>query len=838
MKKSALLVAFLYLAHGALHADVPAFLNYQGKVYDSGGLPIGATGTASAPVASPVNRKVIFRIYDAVSGGTRLWTEEQTVTISLGEFSVLLGQGIAATGTASSESRPALESVFTSGSANRYLELTLDNGDNAITAADVPIAPRQQITTTAYSFRARSADSIAGALDLAITPLSGSASNHGLGWYGTGRLFGGVAVDGPVLYGNAGGALGSNTNGTYNTALRWNGAGQVGVGTATLAGAAASSKLVLQGNDGSTPAQQLVIRGETDTNKRLLLGFNTTLNEASLQSYSTSTLGAGLALNPKGGNVGIGTDAPAWGPKLNIADGSINTQRFASVQIVTAATDASYPQLALVRNGWYAAGLGHKRNSNVFGFGNTVSAFDPNFLAINPANGNVGIGTSNPSSKLHINGGDLRVDSPSNPSISLAGGASVAELAKITTAGAFSSSAAVGDTVLRTSAGSLHLQSGTAAAGLTVSSANNVGIGTSVPGNVKLAIADGAADNTRYGSLQITREASGHTSAHMAFVRAGTTAIAMGYGQNTSSFGIGNATPGAFSPNWLAIDSDGTTRIGSSSSLARLNVGSKNATFESFGRLTTNGGNSDNATLTKGLSINADGHVLAVQFDVSSDLRMKNISRVSNGADDLDALLGIEVTDYQFKDSATQGSAPQKNVIAQQVESVYPQAVSKGGGVVPDIYQNASVRDGWVEIDSDLKAGELVKLIYPKGDSVVGVLEVKPGAFRPDLKLDGDTVFVYGRQVEDFRRVDYDAIAMLNVSATQQIKREKDAEIAALRAENTELREQLNTLRTTTAELKVRDGIRESRLLAIERHLGTEQAGPETVSIKSANLAR
>jgi cell division protein FtsB len=36
--------------------------------------------------------------------------------------------------------------------------------------------------------------------------------------------------------------------------------------------------------------------------------------------------------------------------------------------------------------------------------------------------------------------------------------------------------------------------------------------------------------------------------------------------------------------------------------------------------------------------------------------------------------------------------------------------------------------------------------------------------------------------------VDYDAIAMLNVSATQQLKREKDEAVKALWAENAELK--------------------------------------------------
>ena len=33
-------------------------------------------------------------------------------------------------------------------------------------------------------------------------------ANHGLGWYGSFKLFAGGSIDGPVLYGYSGGALG------------------------------------------------------------------------------------------------------------------------------------------------------------------------------------------------------------------------------------------------------------------------------------------------------------------------------------------------------------------------------------------------------------------------------------------------------------------------------------------------------------------------------------------------------------------------------------------------------------------------------------------------------
>ena len=186
MKPSFRLLLALTPLVTTLHAAVPSTVNYQGIVYDSTGTPIGNTAA--------VNRKVIFRFYDATTAGTRLWTEEQTVTIYKGEFSVVLGSGTTATGTASSESRPALDTIFTSSTTTRYLEVMVDNGDNAITASDTPISPRQLITTGFYTFHAQVADGIASGSDLTINPVTGTPSYYGLGWYGSGRAWNSTAA--------------------------------------------------------------------------------------------------------------------------------------------------------------------------------------------------------------------------------------------------------------------------------------------------------------------------------------------------------------------------------------------------------------------------------------------------------------------------------------------------------------------------------------------------------------------------------------------------------------------------------------------------------------------
>ena len=124
-------------------------------------------------------------------------------------------------------------------------------------------------------------------------------------------------------------------------------------------------------------------------------------------------------------------------------------------------------------------------------------------------------------------------------------------------------------------------------------------------------------------------------------------------------------------------------------------------------------------------------------------------------------------------------------MIAQQVEKVYPQAVNTSKGVVPDIFKKAEIKDGWVALATDLKVGDRVRLISEKEEGVHEVLDVKAGRFLTQFKPAGDQLFVYGREVNDFRSVDYEAISMLNVSATQELSKkleEKDAVIAALEA--------------------------------------------------------
>jgi len=78
MREKLIFLVLLILV-GIFVQAVPRILNYQGKLVDSSGVGISGTHTLT------------FRLYTTESGGSPLWTETETLTITNGLFSTLLG---------------------------------------------------------------------------------------------------------------------------------------------------------------------------------------------------------------------------------------------------------------------------------------------------------------------------------------------------------------------------------------------------------------------------------------------------------------------------------------------------------------------------------------------------------------------------------------------------------------------------------------------------------------------------------------------------------------------------------------------------------------------------
>ncbi|MBT4887463.1 MAG: hypothetical protein HON07_09650, partial [Planctomycetaceae bacterium] len=224
-------------------------------------------------------------------------------------------------------------------------------------------------------------------------------------------------------------------------------------------------------------------------------------------------------------------------------------------------------------------------------------------------------------------------------------------------------------------------------------------------------------------------------------------------------------------------------------------------------------------------------HIWATSAAINSDARAKTIHGVSDAAHDLDTLRKIKIQDFHWTDRMVDGFRPHKLTIAQQVEEVFPEAVmiSPAPKAIPNIYSMASSVNhhaGRGELvltldkNHDLTEGDSVDL-FSKGKemkefNVTRVLNEKTFAVASEQSL--EEVFVYGKYVNDFRSVDYDAIAMLNVSATQELARKSEASVLETEKLKSRIRD-LEARERRVAQLEKSLEAKLSRIELVEKRL-------------------
>jgi len=182
-------------------------------------------------------------------------------------------------------------------------------------------------------------------------------------------------------------------------------------------------------------------------------------------------------------------------------------------------------------------------------------------------------------------------------------------------------------------------------------------------------------------------------------------------------------------------------------------------------------------TSTQAISIFAAQAILTqTNFLASSDNRIKDIV---NETINLDLIDKINPVIYTYKDRIKN---PKKNIgfIAQNVKEYCPEAVTLHKEIIPDIMKIVNI----LEINNDiitiknewmLKEKDIIKIMINEKDingELVDIIYANKDVIKfKHLKLK-ETVFIYGRQVNDFHELNYDYVFALGFAGMKESRKD------------------------------------------------------------------
>jgi len=201
--------------------------------------------------------------------------------------------------------------------------------------------------------------------------------------------------------------------------------------------------------------------------------------------------------------------------------------------------------------------------------------------------------------------------------------------------------------------------------------------------------------------------------------------------------------------------------------------------------------------------------VRAAGIVVFSDRRIKSNVVDIDDTTALDQVRLLKPKYYEYVDKVKRGGASVIGMIAQDVKEIIPRAVSISDGDIPNIYETATISSSNTVTFTNFNTSDLDglgKLIaYLAEDkreelTITEVLDEHTVQVEEDLgHLSdwGSELFVWGQKVQDFHHLNKDYIAVVTTTALQQVDRELQAE----KARNDLLEERILKLETVILNL-------------------------------------
>ena len=163
-------------------------------------------------------------------------------------------------------------------------------------------------------------------------------------------------------------------------------------------------------------------------------------------------------------------------------------------------------------------------------------------------------------------------------------------------------------------------------------------------------------------------------------------------------------------------------------------------------------------------------------FYLYSDERIKkDIQPLENS---LDLINKINPISFKYIDYVQKGTINNYGVIAQEIEKIIPEVVNSHKDYIPNIYKNVDKYDNdllrlYIKTD-ELSVGDKIK-IYDINNKYhyKKIIEITEDYIVIDEPIEnyeeGTDVFIFGKEVDEVKNVNYEALFVINIKATQEL---------------------------------------------------------------------
>jgi carbonic anhydrase/acetyltransferase-like protein (isoleucine patch superfamily) len=169
------------------------------------------------------------------------------------------------------------------------------------------------------------------------------------------------------------------------------------------------------------------------------------------------------------------------------------------------------------------------------------------------------------------------------------------------------------------------------------------------------------------------------------------------------------------------------------------------------------------------LVLDAKGSIRCDEYLLTSDVRVKTDVNVINTDRCFDIVKDAPIISYSLIYDPKKRK--RYGFLANEIERLDNTIVSTLVDYIPNIMKKVKVKNQKIMLKKhSISVGDQIKLAYGTKTDTVGVIHTTPNSIKLDTnKYDGEAIYAYGKEIKDFKTIDYAQLFAISMGALQKV---------------------------------------------------------------------